>query len=333
MKYDEFAFFNRQLAAMTREGIPLEGALRQLSGGMREGALRSEVEALEKDLAGGTPFAQAIDKRTFPELYRRLARLGAAGNDLPGILTLIADHYERTQTLWSRLKGLMVYPVLVLLVSLGLTLIISLLFSRFLGGLLSEPLFLLSARPPEAQFLLLSVWAPPLVLAAGALVALAFAMSRRGRGWLRWRLPGFREASLAQLSSGLSMLVAKGTPLPEALALAEHLEAGTPAAAELARWRTQTEQGQGTPAKWESRKPIPPLFLWVVRQAGTDLAGGFAQAAEIFHRRASYRIEMMLYGALPISIILLAQMVVWQAAPLLQSMIWMMNTLGDLGGV
>jgi len=30
MKQDEFAFFNQQLAAMLRDGLPLEGALRRL---------------------------------------------------------------------------------------------------------------------------------------------------------------------------------------------------------------------------------------------------------------------------------------------------------------
>ena len=30
MKLDEFAFFNQQLAAMLRDGIPLEGALQRL---------------------------------------------------------------------------------------------------------------------------------------------------------------------------------------------------------------------------------------------------------------------------------------------------------------
>ena len=95
MKNDEFAFFNRQLAAMLREGIPLEGALKQLSAGMRSGPLREQVETLEKDLATGTPLPAALAKRDLPEMYRRMVQAGAAGNDLPGVLTLLADHYER----------------------------------------------------------------------------------------------------------------------------------------------------------------------------------------------------------------------------------------------
>ena len=55
MKYDEFAFFNQQLAAMLRENIPLEGALRQLCQNLGRGKLRSEIELLETDLSKGTP--------------------------------------------------------------------------------------------------------------------------------------------------------------------------------------------------------------------------------------------------------------------------------------
>src|SRR5581483_4515536 len=47
MKHDEFAFFNQQLAAMLRDGIPLEGALKQLSADMNRGSLRAEIQALE----------------------------------------------------------------------------------------------------------------------------------------------------------------------------------------------------------------------------------------------------------------------------------------------
>ena len=52
MKNDEFAFFNQQLAAMLRDGIPLEGALRRLCQEMRRGALR-ERRMSGKNYEGG----------------------------------------------------------------------------------------------------------------------------------------------------------------------------------------------------------------------------------------------------------------------------------------
>ncbi|MGD0168091.1 MAG: type II secretion system F family protein, partial [Gaiellaceae bacterium] len=76
MKNDEFAFFNQQLAAMLRDGIPLEGALRRLSDEMRRGKLREELQKLETDLAQGTPLAEALQTRQLPELYKRMMLVG-----------------------------------------------------------------------------------------------------------------------------------------------------------------------------------------------------------------------------------------------------------------
>jgi len=328
MNYDEFAFFNQQLAAMLREGIPLEGALKQLCAGMRTGSLRAEIQLLEADLAGGTPLKEALARRDLPNLYRHMLQIGARSNDLPGVLTLLADHYQRANALWTRLKGLMVYPLIVIFVSLGLTLLVSLNFSHFMTRFFEQ----IAAQPPIT---IPMIWMPPLVLALAALLGVAAVCIPSWRARLRWRLPAFREASLAQLASAMALMLKNGTTLSEALALAEALESGTPAAPALARWRQLVEAGQGKPAEWTGdSRPFPPLFLWLVQKGGEDAASGFQKAAEIYQGRASYRIEIALYGALPVSILLLGQMILWQAIPLVRSMTWMMNMLGaDVGGV
>src|SRR6185437_7858466 len=159
MNYDELAFFNQQLAAMLRDGIPLEGALKQLCSGMKAGPLRHEMTQLENDLAQGTPLNEAVTRRALPEFYVRMVSVGARSNDLPGVLTLLADYYQRANTVWNRLKGLMVYPFLVLLVSLGLTLIVSMLAKRFVLSASVEWV----QTPP---LFLSAIWLPPLLMGA-----------------------------------------------------------------------------------------------------------------------------------------------------------------------
>jgi type II secretory pathway component PulF len=322
MNYDEFAFFNQQLAAMLREGIPLEGALKQLCAGMRSGPLRAQIQQLEADLAQGTPLKEALARRTLPDLYRQMVEIGARSNDLPGVLTLLADHYHRANALWTRLKGLMVYPFIVILLSLGLTLLISLTFSRFTSQFFEQV-----GQPPFLAIPMM--WMPPVLLVFAALLGLGAVFIPSWRTRLRWRLPAFREASLAQLASAMALMLKNGTTLPEALALAQALESATPAGKALAHWRQLVEAGQGKPAEWAGdSRPFPPLFLWLVQKGGEDLAAGFQKAAEIYQARAAYRIELALYGALPVSILLLGLMVLWQVVPLVQSMSWMMNMIG-----
>src|SRR5437868_4819776 len=131
MQYDELAFVNLQLAGMLRSGIPLEGALRQLSTTLRRGDLQGAFRKLEADLAKGIPLREAIVARQLPDLYRRMILIGAQGNDLPGMLVLLADHYQRSNAITTRLKGLMVYPTLVLLAALALSSFLAVFFRTF----------------------------------------------------------------------------------------------------------------------------------------------------------------------------------------------------------
>src|SRR5476651_1505764 len=138
MKYDEFAFFNQQLAAMLRDGIPLEGALRWLCQEMRRGKLRDELQALETDLAKGTPMADALQARQLPELYKRMILVGVKSGDLPGALTMLADYFQRQSSLWTRLKGLMVYPIIVLVAAFLLSCFLSFILGNFIWNNLNS---------------------------------------------------------------------------------------------------------------------------------------------------------------------------------------------------
>ena len=326
MSKDEFAFFNQQLAAMVREGIPLEGAIRQLCFGLGASPLRAEFQLLEEDLSKGTSLKDALARRSFPTFYARMVEIGARTNDLPGMLTLLADYYHRSNALWTRFKGLMVYPVIVILVSLCLTLLVGSAFSKFMNTAF------IGIIPQHAR-LGFSMWIPPVFIGFVALVLLGSYAIPAWRSHLRWTLPAFREASLAQMASAISLMLRNGTTLPEALALAESLEAGTPAAATLQHWRKLIEAGHGKPQEWTgSTRPFPPMFVWIVQNSGENVSAGFQKASEIYLSRASYRIEMALYGALPVSIMLLGLMVLWQVMPMVRSMTWLMNSLGDVGG-
>ena len=119
MNHEQLSFFNHQLAAMLKSGLPLESSLRQLSASMSRGPLRDEIQKLEADLEQGVPLEEALGRRTLPELYVAMLRAGLKGNDLPGVLTLAADYYGHLHTTWLRLKGMMVYPGIVLVTSLS----------------------------------------------------------------------------------------------------------------------------------------------------------------------------------------------------------------------
>src|SRR5882672_11341418 len=95
MNHEEFAFVNQQLAGMLRDGIPLEGSLRQLCSQMQRGQLRSELQLLERDLAKGVPLATALTARKLPELYVQTLQIGGWRFDNDPATTL-AGRGDRT---------------------------------------------------------------------------------------------------------------------------------------------------------------------------------------------------------------------------------------------
>ncbi|MEY2408293.1 MAG: ral secretion pathway protein [Verrucomicrobiota bacterium] len=318
MKSEELAFASRQLAGMLQSGLPLEGALGQLCADMQRGALRDELKALEADLARGTPFQEALAARRLPAFLVAMLQIGAASNDLPAVLTLLADYYQSTNLLWTRLKGLLVYPVLVLGAALGVSLLVAVIYQRLIGEILGDFHQGMPGRgAPGLLAMTLNLWAPVGVIAilCGA-VGLGLAVPKWRRS-LRWRIPGFKEARLSQLASALALMLGKGCTFDQALLLLQQLEGAGPAGHELAQWRARSAAGYRKFSEITTGgKLIPPLFVWLVTGTGEDWAGGFRQAAAFYFERARHRIDMMLYAALPVSVLALGFLVLAQVLPI-----------------
>lgn len=336
MKHDEFAFFNQQLAAMLRTGIPLEGALRQLCADMQRGTLRSELESLAAALAQGIPLREAVARGRLPKLYVQMLTAGAAGNNLPAMLTLLADYYHRRHALWTRLKALMVYPMIVLVAALALSVLLAAFFQTYARSAQSIFSDVLEGRAmpgySAAEALIPFWWSTSWLALVLVLVVLAFLLPS-WRDWLRWRLPGFRESSLSQLAATLKLLVGGGGSLGESLRLLREVEQGSRLANELDRWQQRLERGQGRFAAFAGGgRLLPPFFLWLVDQGGEDLAGGFGNAAQVYAERARHRVEMVLYAALPVMVGVLGLLVLGQLLTMMRVLGGIIGLMDSLGG-
>jgi type IV pilus assembly protein PilC len=316
-----------------RCGVPLEGGLRQLCATMNRGPLRAELQLLENDLAAGLPLAKAVAKRKLPEFYIRLLELGARSHDLPAILTMLADYYENAGAVWTQLKGLMVYPVIVLVLSLAFSAWAAVLGHQFalllnqdrnalFGGasVLSRSRLPVPYVPQVASQFRYSdsyLWVPTILLAAVALPVLVAVTVPAFRRRMIWQLPAFREASLCRVASALAVLLKAGAAFPEALALVEQMQRGTPARADLALWKKRCSEGVGKFAAIAAgSKVFPPMFVWMVAGAGEDLAAGFERAARVYQARSAYRTNVLLYAALPVSLLFLGLIILSQIYPI-----------------
>lgn len=329
MKYDEFAFVNQQLADMLKSGIPLEGALRQLSENMHRGKLRAELERLGADLSNGVPLGDALKQRRLPGFYVRMIQVGAQSNDLPGMLTLLADYYERLNAIWTRLKGLIVYPMIVLVASLALSVLVGFIYTALVRETaegFQRNLF--GPNSASTTVMIFNTWLPTMMLVVLVCGLVLASLIPACRNWMRWHLPGFKEASLSTIASSCGLMLKGGNDLNSSLSLLRDLECGTPAGTELTLWQRRLSEGnRDMTAVMAESKIFPPLFVWMIANSKDDLVGGFLRTAEIYYNRAVYRIEMILYAALPVAVLALGILILGQILPVFGALIKFMDFL------
>lgn len=108
-----------QLATLLQAGIPVVRSLYILEGQLKPGALKRTMGNIAEDVEGGTPLSEALSKfpGTFDNLYTNMVRAGEAGGIQDTILDRLASFMEKNETIKSRVKGALAYPVAVLTVA------------------------------------------------------------------------------------------------------------------------------------------------------------------------------------------------------------------------
>lgn len=118
--------FARQLSTLQDAGLPILRSLRILEEQQKAGNFKRIIGYVADDIEGGSTLSEAMGKysRTFDRLFVNMVAAGEAGGVLDLILARVADFKEKAVRLKSRVKGAMIYPIVVMgaafLIVLGL---------------------------------------------------------------------------------------------------------------------------------------------------------------------------------------------------------------------
>ena len=118
--------FCRQLSTLQDAGLPILRSLRILEEQAKKGGFKRIIGYVADDIEGGSTLSEALGKypRCFDRLLVSMVAAGEAGGVLDLILARVADFKEKAMKLKGRVKGAMVYPMVVLtaafLIILGL---------------------------------------------------------------------------------------------------------------------------------------------------------------------------------------------------------------------
>lgn len=118
IKSKDKVIFSRQLSTLIDAGLPLVQSLRSVQNQTKNKALQAIVVEVISDVEGGKAFSAALAKHpnVFNNVFVSLVAAGEASGTLDVALERIADQQEKDAELLSKVRGAMIYPVIVLLV-------------------------------------------------------------------------------------------------------------------------------------------------------------------------------------------------------------------------
>ncbi len=226
----DIVLFTRQFATMIDAGLPLVQCLDILAGQTDNRTFRRMLREIKSDVESGSTFADALRKHpdAFDDLFVNLVAAGEVGGILDTILNRLSVYIEKTMALKKKVKGAMVYPVVVMLIAVAVVAVLLIfvipVFQRMfedMGGALPTPTqIVINVSDFFRRYILVMVIAIVLLLVAFR----QFYRTRRGRVLvddLLLRIPVLgdliRKVSVARFTRTLGTMIQSGVPLLDGL--------------------------------------------------------------------------------------------------------------------
>ncbi len=231
IKTKDKVLFSRQLSTLINAGLPLVQSLRNVSGQTQNKKLQIIINDIITDVESGLAFSAALAKfpEVFDNVFINLVAAGEASGTLDKALDRIANQKEKDAEIISKVRGAMVYPIIVLCVMAAVVIfmivgVLPTIEQVYKGIPGAELPFVTKALLGIAHFTIKFWWLEIILL-----IAIVFSTSRwartiggkriidklKMRAWPIGRL--FMKLYMARFTRVGSTLVASGVPLIQML--------------------------------------------------------------------------------------------------------------------
>jgi type IV pilus assembly protein PilC len=280
----DILIFTRQFSVMIDAGLPLVQGLEIIATQADNREFRRVLMDVKLRVESGSTFADAlaVHPKVFDELFVQLVRAGEIGGMLDTILQRLGAYIEKNEKLKRRVKGAMVYPSIVLIVAVGVTVVLLMfvtptfekMFKDFGGAMPAPTQFLI-----DLSHIMTSYW----YLIFGIPVALVVAWrawvgTKSGR--LQWdafvlKVPVFgplvRKIAVARFTRTLGTMLSSGVPILDALEIVAKSSGNRVIERGILMVRARIAEGKNIAGPLAETKVFPPM---VVQMIGVGEATG-----------------------------------------------------------
>ncbi|MEM6821284.1 MAG: type II secretion system inner membrane protein GspF [Verrucomicrobiota bacterium] len=318
--------FTRQLATLIDAGLPLLRSLRTLIKQEKNPALRTAMGNLADSVESGNTFSEALAQhpKIFNKLYVNMVKAGELGGVLEIVLSRLAEFQEKAQRIRGKVISAMVYPIVVLVIAVGILAFLLLfivpkfeaIFKDMLGN---KPLPLLTSIVIDISRLVQSNILIILgIIVLGVVLYQVFSRTPAGASMIdriKLRMPVFGDlitkTSIARFARTLGTLVTSGVPILQALSITKDTAGNIVLSESINNVHEAVKEGESMVSPLEASGLFPPMVISMI-QVGEEtgqLPDMLNKVADVYEEEVDVAVAGLTSLLEPIMIVFLALVV------------------------
>ncbi len=251
MEERELAVFCAQLGLILKSGITLHEGTAIMAEDSEEGKIKKVLQNIGEQLEMGKPLDKALAYQgEFPDYMIKMIKIGTQTGRLEQVVMALSDYYEREEALKQSIKGAVFYPLVLCGMMLAVLMVLSIkvlpvfkeVFNNLggeLSGIAQGFMYFGSVIGQYAYGVIIGI----IFL---ALVALSMIKTKKGRAISKKFTNKFKIAekiAAARFAGVMSLMVASGCGIEEALSMAGELIENQKVYAKVKRCEARVQQG------------------------------------------------------------------------------------------
>ena len=226
----DYSIFCRQFVSIISAGVSIINALEMMRDQTENRTLKKALGEVYEDVSKGESMAGAMKKhsKVFPSMLCNMVEAGEASGSMEVAFERMAVQFEKENKLKQSVKKAMIYPIVLLVVMVGVLFLMMIWVIPNFMGMFAE---LDTELPPITQavvnmsdFVIAKWWLILLVVAAAIALFKAYAASQSGKfvlGGIALKIPVFgklqTKSECARLGRTLCTLLGAGVPMMDAI--------------------------------------------------------------------------------------------------------------------
>lgn len=312
--------FTKKLKTLLKSQLPILSSLCLLEDQVTSGRFKGIVTEIVETVKEGSSFSEALGKfpKHFPPLYVSIIKAGEASGKLDNSLEQIAKYMDDEMLISQKVKSSLAYPAMMLAVGVAtiifvMTFVIPKLKVLFEG--LSESLPLITKVLLGVSVFFSRYW---LALFGLSAISVAFLIYTRDSSWQRKALTAVKkrtpivkdivyDQSLCRFARGLSLLLASGVPILQAIETATPLVDDPASQDQISKAYKQILAGSGLEESMRNNCHfLPDMFIKMVAvgEASGRLDEILGEMAESYADNVDSATKIMTSLVEPIAILL-----------------------------